>query len=41
MEDSRDLIQLFDAHLVDFLPNMGIIPIGIVMSEDKKSHVYH
>ena len=39
-EDSHDLSQLFDARLADFLPNTGIIPIGIATPEDKKPRLY-
>ena len=39
-EDSRNLSQLFDAQLVDFLPHTGIIPVGIATPKDKKPRLY-
>jgi hypothetical protein len=39
-EDARDIGLLFDANLVDFIPHIGIVPIGIVTSDHTKPRLY-
>jgi hypothetical protein len=39
-EYARNIGLPFDANLVDFIPHVGIVPIGIVTSDHKKARLY-
>jgi hypothetical protein len=39
-EDTWDIGLLFDTNVMDFIPNIGIVPIGIVTTDHKKHRLY-
>ena len=39
-EDARDIGIIFDGKLIDYIPHIGIIPIGIATPQDKKPRLY-
>jgi hypothetical protein len=39
-EDARDISLMLPPFLVDFTPHTWLIPLGIAVIENKKSHMY-